>query len=457
MGIFNALTNAVTGLRAQSFALENISGNIANSQTTAYKRIDTTFQDLIPDSPLSKQVSGSVSANSRSTNTVQGDIQNSSVGTFMAVKGQGFFVVQKPTQFVDNRPVFDGVNLYTRRGDFQPDKNGYLVNAAGYYLMGIPVDPVTGNTSGTVPQVMRFQNDFLPASATTTIDYRANLPSYPLTPAHSTDVPKSELLDPTAFSVNPLIAGTGTVVGSDVNTFLKQTLSGGAITAYDASGQPVNVQVRWAKVNGSAYGGTDSWQMFYSVDSKATGTEVAWKNAGQAFDFTSNGQLNPPVSTLSLTGVTIDGVSLGNLQVNFGSGGITQFADTGGAVQVNALAQNGYPAGNLQSVAVSDKGRLVGSYSNGRTIDLAEISLANFTGPEMLKHLDGGAFAATDESGPALFTSNGQIVASALEGSNTDIADEFTKLIVTQQAYSANTRVVTTSNSMVQDLLNMLR
>ena len=94
MGIFGALTTAVTGMRAQSFALENISGNIANSQTTAFKREDTSFVDLIPDNIPSKQLAGNVVANSRSTNSVQGDIQNASVGTFMAINGQGFFVVR---------------------------------------------------------------------------------------------------------------------------------------------------------------------------------------------------------------------------------------------------------------------------------------------------------------------------------------------------------------------------
>jgi flagellar hook protein FlgE len=108
MGIFGALTTAVTGMRAQSFALENISGNIANSQTTAYKREDTSFVDLIPDNIPSKQLAGNVIANSRSTNSVQGDIQNASVGTYMAVNGKGFFVVAKPASFADNLPVFDG-------------------------------------------------------------------------------------------------------------------------------------------------------------------------------------------------------------------------------------------------------------------------------------------------------------------------------------------------------------
>ena len=100
---------------------------------------------------------------------------------------------------------------------------------------------------------------------------------------------------------------------------------------------------------------------------------------------------------------------------------------------------------------------MVGSYSNGRSIDLAEITLATFNGTNGLKRIDGGAFEATDASGPATYNASGKIVGSSLEGSNTDIADEFTKLIVTQQAYSANTRVITTSNDMMQDLLNMLR
>src|SRR4051812_15675143 len=169
MGIFGALTTAVTGLRAQSFALENISGNIANSQTTAFKRVDTSFEDLIPDDPPSKQLAGSVTANSHATNNVQGGIQSASIGTFMAINGEGFFVVEKPSGISDNRPVFSGIDMYTRRGDFQPNKNGYLVNGAGYFLMGIPIDPATGHLTGSAPQVLQFHNDLLPAQATTEI------------------------------------------------------------------------------------------------------------------------------------------------------------------------------------------------------------------------------------------------------------------------------------------------
>src|SRR5215475_11317216 len=231
MGIFGALTTAVTGLRAQSFALENISGNIANSQTTAFKRVDTSFLDLIPDNPPSKQLAGTVTASARATNTVQGDFQSASIGTFMAINGEGFFVVQKPTNFTDGRPTFDGSDLYTRRGDFQTDKDGFLVNGAGYYLLGIPVDAKTGNLSGSVPQLLKFQNDFLPAQPTTQIQYRANLAAYPATTAHDTSVPGSELIDPKTFSANPIagspapakITGFGAVLAGDADAALTGT------------------------------------------------------------------------------------------------------------------------------------------------------------------------------------------------------------------------------------------
>jgi flagellar hook protein FlgE len=134
----------------------------------------------------------------------------------MAINGQGFFVVEKPSAFVDNRPSFSGVDLYSRRGDFQLDQNGFLVNGAGYYLMGIPVDATTGNLSGSVPQILQFQNGFLPAQATTNVDYRANLASYPLTPDHNTAIPGSELLNQSNFSANP-VAGVPTaakIIGS---------------------------------------------------------------------------------------------------------------------------------------------------------------------------------------------------------------------------------------------------
>ncbi len=167
--------------------------------------------------------------------------------------------------------------------------------------------------------------------------------------------------------------------------------------------------------------------------------------------------MTPAIASITLTNATSTACRSAVPCINFGTGGVTQFADANGNVQVNQIQQDGFPAGQLQSVGVCTNGRIVGNYSNGRNLDLAEITLATFNGTNFLKRVDGGAFEVTDGSGQALYGKAGTIVGSSLEGSNTDIADEFTKLIVTQQAYSANTKVITTSNTMVQDLLNVLR
>jgi len=467
MGIFDALNTSVGGLQAQSFALQNISGNIANAQTTGFKGINTSFVDLVPDATSpDRQVAGGVTAYARQTISSQGTVSASSVGTFMAINGDGFFSVQKSSGTVDNTPIFTGVTDYTRRGDFQVNANGNLVNGAGYYLMGVAVDSKTGNPLGNVPQVLQFQNSFVPAQATSTIQYGLNLPATPVTAASSTaaagTITAAGGLDVNDFSAghDPTVAGTGQVIGSDAATFQNESISGGAVTAYDASGTPVNLQLRWAKTDSASLGGThvDNWNLFYQKDPLATGTQVAWVNAGTDFTFGSNGKLTSPTSpSITLTCVTVGGQSLGNVAVAIGASGLTQYATTGGTATINQISQNGYPAGQLQSVAISNSGLVVGTFSNGQNIDLAAVTLSHFNGTNYLKALDGGAYAVTDESGPAIAGASGTISGSSLEGSNTDIADEFTKLIVTQQAYSANTKVITTANSMVQDLLNVLR
>src|SRR5690349_24581407 len=129
MGIFDALYTSVGGLSAQSYALQNISGNIANASTVGYKGVGTRFEDLIPGATTpSRQVAGGVTAYAQATITTQGTVSASSVATHMAINGDGFFSVQKATALVDNAPVFSGSTDYTRRGDFQLNANGNLIN-----------------------------------------------------------------------------------------------------------------------------------------------------------------------------------------------------------------------------------------------------------------------------------------------------------------------------------------
>jgi flagellar hook protein FlgE len=456
MGLFDALTTAVSGLQAQAFAMQNISGNIANSQTIAYKGIDTSFEDLVAGGDVaSQQAAGAVTASSLTTNTVQGTIQAATSGTDMAINGDGYFSVQAPTGSAGNVPTFGGATVYTRRGDFQENANGYLVNGAGYYLEGIPVDPSTGNPTGTLGP-LQFSNNFLPGNTTTTINYGINLPATPATTAYSSSVPNSELLNPANFTQDPTVAGTGQVIGTDASTFVNESVDGGTVAVYNATGT-ANLSLRWAKTDSVANGGTDTWELFYQTNSSATGTQVAWQNVGTDFAFNASGQLASASSTIPLTGVTINGVSLGSLSLVTPTGSVTQFASSSGQPTVNSITQNGNAAGQLQSIAVGNNGMITGTLSNGQNVNLAEVPLVRFNSPDNLTTLSGGAYQATDASGPALDGASGQIVGSSLEGSNTDIATEFTKLIVTQQAYSANTKVITTANEMSQDLLNVIR
>ncbi|MEX2036629.1 MAG: flagellar hook-basal body complex protein, partial [Xanthobacteraceae bacterium] len=238
MGIYGALSNAVSGLRAQAFALENISGNIANSQTTGFKRIDTDFLDMIPDAPQARQAAGSVLAQSRSTNSIQGDVRSVSTETNMAINGGGFFVVEPRIGQADGAAVFSGANYYTRRGDFDLDKSGYLVNGAGYYLKGLPIDPVTQNISGSVPQVLQVSNAFLPASQTTRVSYQLNLPQLPKTTAYQdSQTLGSELLNATDFvnippDTNAMTTGTTPV-----------PLATEAATVFASDGETLRIQI----------------------------------------------------------------------------------------------------------------------------------------------------------------------------------------------------------------------
>jgi flagellar hook protein FlgE len=444
MGIFDALTTAVSGLQAQAFALQNISGNIANSQTVGYKETNTAFDALVSQAALGEQTSGGVFATSVASNGVQGTIQNETVTTDMAINGSGYFVVTQPTGNSGTNPQFSGVNDYTRRGDFQEDSNGYMVNGAGYYLMGIPVNPATGAPTASSPQVLQFNSNFLPAQATTSINYAANLPS----------APPTGLLTPGSYHVDPTDTGTGTVQGQDTTTFTNQSLDGGSITAYDSLGNPVNVQLRWAETASS--GGNNSWQLFYQTNTSATGTQVAWQNVGTTFTFNSSGQLTAPAaSSLTLTGLAVNGDTVGNVTLNYGAN-LTQFASSTGSVQVTSLTQNGFGAGALQSLSVA-KGQIVGSFSNGQTVALADVTVATFNGQDSLQPLNGEAFAATPESGNPNYSGTGSVVGSSLEASNVDIATQFSQLIVAQQAYSANARVMTTANQMIQSLLQVIQ
>jgi flagellar hook protein FlgE len=467
MGVFSALTTAVTGMQAQSYALENISGNIANSRTAGFKRVDTSFSDLVPDSALNRQVAGSVASYSRATNTIQGDLNATRIDTNAAINGDGFFVVDQRQSGVGASTLFANTNLYTRRGDFDFDADGYLVNGAGYYLKGQKIDPVTGQVIGSQPDVLRITKDQFPAKATTQIEYSANIPAYPKTNNANTATPGSELLNAgTGFGTNPgttASGGTGTVVGSDLTTFLNRSIPGGSVTVYDSLGKATSVELRWAKVSNAAGATPDTWNLFIAENTGATGATVAYRNVNVDVTFDNTGKMTSPASgNITIPPMTIGGTAISPaaapITIVTNGTSLTQNGDTSGQIDARSIRQNGYTAGTLDRVSISNEGQVIGTFSNGQVVALAQIAVARFNAGNALKRLDGGAFEETIESGaPIVGLGTSALIGGNVEQSNTDIADEFSKMIVTQQAYSANTKVISTAQEMLRDVFNIIR
>jgi flagellar hook protein FlgE len=313
------------------------------------------------------------------------------------------------------------------------------------YLSGLSADGITGSIDSSGNITLTAQN------------------------SDTLSVAGSGGLSATSFGIQDPTAtpNSGNVTANDESTFTAESIDGGSVTAYDSKGDPVNVDLRWAKVASST--GSATWQLYYQTDTTATGTQTAWANAGATFTFGSNGQLTAingqtsNLSSISIANLSVNGDSLGSVQVNFGtsstssSSGLTEFASSSTSAQITQLQQNGFAAGQLQSISVDNQNRVVGTFSNGQTIPLAEITLAQFNGVDQLQSLDGGAYAATPESGQPIYSATGTITGSALEASNVDIATQFSQLIVAQQAYSANARVMTTADQMIQSLLTVIQ
>jgi len=498
MGILTAMNSAVGGLGAQSFALENISGNIANSSTTGFKRKDTSFADLVRSntSNAARVTSGGVTASSRSTITLDGDIQGSKVDTHLAINGTGFFSVSADP--LDNTLG----TRYTRAGDFEQyydSRNGqtYLRNGSGYSLIGINLTPAVGeDPKGPITIDKTSQS----AKASTQITYKLNLPTEPVTTysaAHK-DVADANIYNPdygtnAGGSISYQIASSGKVVGNQVNDFLSNSIAGGTVTVYDAQGTPAVVQLRWAKFDEAADGRSE-WGLFYrnaetfdaSDDTDAVWTQipsntsisdgtlgrVAVNDAGgnapgatswvptynhpeqTGFFFDSNGKQLDATSAIAVNDLTVGGKNFGTLTLDMAA---TEFADKNGGASANQLTQDGYSTGAFEGVSIDDNSGIVSyNYSNGQTVQKWKIPIVAFNGSSYLKAEDGGAYTETIQSGSPIDI-DGALTSSALEASNVDISEEFTKLIVTQQAFSANSKVITTADQMMSDILQIIR
>ena len=430
MSLFGSMTTAISGLNAQARALGHVSDNVANSQTVGFKRTDTNFVSYLTDSTLSVHRPGSVVARPDYTNTLLGTIEPSENPIALAIAGQGFFSVALPTGSANGQVSFDERQFFTRAGDFQLDRDGYMVNGAGYYLQGWLSD-AAGEPDRTRIQPIRVSELVFNPIATSNIELSANLP-----------------------------AGGTVPVSTPLNV-------------YDSLGTLQPMTISWTP------NGANSWTLGISAPGAGGTLGTIDVNFGQGAtpavaDGTIGGFANP-TGTLTGAAAAVGDPALVSFTADFGQGpqaislnlgafgaarGVTQFA--GDEYVVRNRAQDGVPLGAYSSVAVRENGDVAINYDNGQSRVIARVPITTFNAPDMLQRLDGQAFMRTLESGEARTTdpaSNGagRLAVGSIERSNVDIASEFSKLIVAQRAYTANTRIVTASDEMLQDTINMRR
>ena len=427
MSLFGSMSTAISGLNAQAASFSNISDNLANSQTVGFKSVATNFSDYLTDSSATQNDSGSVAATPEYQNEVQGTIQQSSDPLAMAISGQGFFSVSEQTgATAAGAPTFSNQDYYTRAGDFTANSNGYLVNSAGEYLNGYPVNQTTGaaNTSQLVP-IQVAQTQYGPV-ATSNVALVANVPATPTA--------SSNLTSETSI--------------------------------YDGAGVAHQLQTTWSQNS------PDNWTLTLSSPDNIAGGTTTIGSVGVSFN--ANGtlaSLSGGTGALAVTGSATGGEV--QISPNFGSsvqpvtldlgafnqaGGVTQFAGTD--YQLTSATQNGAAPGSFTNISANADGNIVANYNNGRTVTIAQVPLVTFANADDLQRQNGQAFTATQNSGVAqvqhLNTNGaGGLVVGSTESSNVDIASQLSQLIVAQQAYGANAKVITSANELLTTTLNM--
>lgn len=418
----------VSGLNASAGNLDVIGNNIANSGTVGFKSGSVLFSDVYAGSRvgLGTQVS------SVAQNFASGSVQTSSRGLDIAiVNGDGFFRVASP----------GGEVAYSRNGQFDMDKNGYIVNPAGMRLTGYQVT-ANDTLAGGMPTALQLPTGGMAPKATTSIEAQFNLDS-----GHT--VPATTPFDPD---------------NSATYNYAN------AVMVYDSLGNSHEVSTFFVKQPG-----TNTWAVYATAGGRpldATGamaavvppaTEpVASPLATGGLVFDGNGALDVGASTLVDGKINFANLDFGNgsNQLNFDINvtGTTQFGTND---QVSKLIQDGFTAGTLAAFSVNEDGSITGKYSNEQTKILGQVVLSSFVNPNGLKPTGDNLWSETAASGqpltgtPGAGTKLGALLSGALEASNVDLTSELVNLIIAQRTYQANAQTVKTQDQVMQSLMNM--
>ena len=435
MSINSALLAGVSGLVANSSALAAISDNIANVNTTAYKRNQVDFSTMVTSQAVKGEYSaGGVQGNNHAFISQQGLIQSASSATDLAISGDGFFV----TSTSPTTPA----SQFTRAGAFQPDASGFLVNDAGLYLQGWPVQ--ANGTFDIDPsdlskiQPINVKDLGAAVQQTGTASISANLDQ--TTPVGA---------GAGAYTVGSMAAFAATGTGTPPDAPPVE------LSVIDSVGGTHKISVAFEKTSTP-----NTWNAeVYAVPA----TDVSTTNgliASGTVVFDTSGVFQAS-STLPTTVSPAWAASLGIAPQSVALD-LSQLTQLASASTVNSVSSDGASAGNIIGVQIGADGVVSALFDNSQVRKIAQVAVATFPNDDGLQATNGNAYIGTLAAGTMTLKAAGtggagKISPSSLEASTVDLSTEFTGLITTQKAYSASSKIITTADTMLDELINIIR
>lgn len=442
MGITSALYSGVSGLNTNSAAMSVVGNNLANTNTLGFKGSRSVFSDMLSStvsgSGGQSQVGRGVALSTVDNIFSQGTFESTSSNTDVAIEGEGFFQLKE---------VGNDTTLYSRAGAFRFNADGYLVNPEGYRVQGKGYDDNGKLIAGDASDIQVQSVGLVPAKVTDSISYNTNLDS------------ASAIIDAVATPFSY----------TDPTTFNYSS----STTVFDTLGQDHLVTLYFRKQDPATLvaPNDNAWDYWYS-SADSTGAPFGDIAAGAAprgeILFDQNGNLDPPLpDPVPPLGVNPNGT--GEIPpLDFLNGTVpsasrlifdtTQFNSESTVISQD---QNGYAAGNLTNVGIDSGGTVIASYSNGQQTKVSSLVLAKFVNPGGLELIGSNMYSATEASGtprsglpgPEL----GKIFTNSLEQSNVDMGQEFVKMITVQRGFQANSKIITTVDDMLGELINLKR
>jgi len=446
MSLYGALFSGVSALSAQSQAMGMISDNISNVNTIGFKKTQAQFSTLVTTSATQSLYSpGGVTSRANTLIDQQGLLQASSSTTDLAMNGSGFFVVNDLSQ----PTATEGAYMFTRAGSFQPDQDGNLRNAAGFYLQGWPIDGngnIPSNRSDlSILETVNLDGLTGTADPSTAITFAANLQS--------------------SQAINSAVSGA-TYVAGDMATDTVIADFERNLQIFDSQGGARSLTFGFLKDTTA-----NEWLVEAFVEPATdvdAGTHPNGLIASGTMAFNTDGTFDLTNTTAGLLNLNVTwdaalGVDNSALAVDYGtdgaSDGMTQFDSSSQLVRTST---DGAVFGSLSGIGVDEDGIVTALFENGSRRDIFKLPVATFPNPNGLLGLSGNAYVSSATSGDlnmneAGIGGAGLVSPASLETSTVDIAEEFTKMIVTQRAFSASGKIISTADEMLDELIRLKR